>query len=282
MMRARFEGTGSPHLSEGAGAGASVTTSASQHLEIAIGHLRKRRDRDGRAASVDLRHQALQHVGELVVLGEGQAGLTDELRVAAARPEDRGKTARERLEQRVRARIVVARRDVHVVAPEKVGHVLGTDRPDGTDALEPYLGASDEGHLEAPRVEAAVEPGDRVRTLTRVVGPARRDEPGRPAVERLPPLRRIEDRGIDRIRDDDRSDEVDPELAMFLQAVAGLEDGRSGDLVVEGSDALVGPVVEAAVDADRPVDPMNHSYVVAREASEPRDVEVERVEEARP
>ena len=68
---------------------------------------------------------------------------------------------------------------------------------------------------------------------------------------------------------------------MLLEAVARLNDGRVGERSVQLENQAVGSVVEAAVDADRPVDAMHHAYVVARETAQPTCVEVERVEEAR-
>jgi hypothetical protein len=89
----------------------------------------------------------------------------------------------------------------------------------------------------------------------------------------------MEDRGVDRVRDHDRVGEPVAELLMLLEAVPRLEDRRVRELAVELGDARVRPVVEAAVDADRPVDPMHHPAVDAREALEAGEVEVERVEE---
>ena len=54
------------------------------------------------------------------------------------------------------------------------------------------------------------------------------------------------------------SRELQPQLAVLLEAVSGLEDRRVRELAVELEDALVGAVVEAAVDADRAVHAMHH------------------------
>src|SRR5262249_20250917 len=44
--------------------------------------------------------------------------------------------------------------------------------------------------------------------------------------------------------------------------------------------ASIGAVVESAVGADRPVDAVNHPHPLPREPPEPREIEVERVEQA--
>ena len=80
--------------------------------------------------------------------------------------------------------------------------------------------------------------------------------------------------------DHDGLDEPDPEVAVRVEAEARLQHGRVRELGVHRLDAPVGAVVEAAVDADRPVDAMHHPHVVASEAPQSREVEVERVEEA--
>src|SRR6266508_1714274 len=67
---------------------------------------------------------------------------------------------------------------------------------------------------------------------------------------------------------------------MLGEAELRLEDGRVGELV-DRSDTAIGAVVEAAVDADRPVDTVHHAHLVAREPPQAAEVEVERVVEAR-
>ncbi len=79
--------------------------------------------------------------------------------------------------------------------------------------------------------------------------------------------------------DHDGIAELEAELAMLLEAVARLQDGRARE-PVDLDDAQVGAVVEAAIDADRPVDAMDHPHAVAREAAQAREVEVEGVVEA--
>src|SRR2546422_8776717 len=49
--------------------------------------------------------------------------------------------------------------------------------------------------------------------------------------------------------------------------------------MVHGRDAAVGAVVEAAVDADGPVDAVDHPRVAAREPPQAVEVEIERVEQ---
>ena len=98
--------------------------------------------------------------------------------------------------------------------------------------------------------------------------------------ERLAARGRMEDRRVDGIRDHDRIPKLEPELAVLLEAVPRLEDRRVRELVVDLDDPRVGPVVEAAVDADRAVDAMHHPRVRPGEPPQPSEVEVERVEEA--
>ena len=123
---------------------------------------------------------------------------------------------------------------------------------------------ADERQLEPRRVELALELGDHVGALARVVGPARRDQAhGLPRAKRHATVG-VEDRGIGRVRDHDRLPQLQPQLAMLLEAIAGLEDRRVRQLAVELEDVAVGAVVEAAVDADRPVHAMHHPATRAR------------------
>ena len=89
----------------------------------------------------------------------------------------------------------------------------------------------------------------------------------------------MKDRRVDGVRDDRRLAELEPELAMLLEAVARLQDGRLGELGIHRCDRAIGAVVEAAVHADRPVHAMHHAAAGAREAPQPLRIEVERVEE---
>ena len=75
----------------------------------------------------------------------------------------------------------------------------------------------------------------------------------------------MEDRRIDGVVDHDRIAQLEPELAMLVEAVRGLQDRRVGELLVDLHDPAVGAVVEAAIRADRPVDPVHHAHAVARE-----------------
>ena len=54
---------------------------------------------------------------------------------------------------------------------------------------------------------------------------------------------------------------------MLLEAVAGLEHRRIGELAVRLGDPPVGAVVEAPVGADRPVHAVHHANPVAPEAA---------------
>ncbi len=67
---------------------------------------------------------------------------------------------------------------------------------------------------------------------------------------------------------------------MRVEAVARLDDRRIGQRVVDLRYPRIGPVVEAAVGGDRAVDPVDEPHVGAGEATEPTEVEVERVEQA--
>ena len=71
-----------------------------------------------------------------LVLAERDPALTDELRMPAAVAVRGRQAARERLEQRVRARVVPARSDVDVLRPEQVGERARLERPDDADPLE--------------------------------------------------------------------------------------------------------------------------------------------------
>ncbi len=230
---------------------------------------------------LELGDEPVEDLAELLVLAEGEAALADELGVPAAVAVGGRQAARERLEQRVRAGIVPARREVHVLRPQQVGERTRVERPDDADALERRGRAARERELEARVVEVPVEPGERVAALARVVRPARRHDPDTASLERLPPGGRVEDRRIDRIRNHDRAPEIQAELAVPLERVPGLEDRRGRELGVDPRDPRVRAVVEAAVDPDRAVDAVHHPGAASGEAPEAREVEVERVEEAR-
>ena len=68
---------------------------------------------------------------------------------------------------------------------------------------------------------------------------------------------------------------------MLLEAVAGLQDRRGGELAVDAENPRVRAVVEAAVDADGAVDPVDHPHALAGKASQSPKLEVERVEQTR-
>ena len=90
----------------------------------------------------------------------------------------------------------------------------------------------------------------------------------------------MEDRRVDRIRDDDRLAQLEAELAMLRERELRLEDRRGRERGVDLGDPRVGAVVEPPVRADRPIDPMHHPRTPASEAPQATEVEVERVEEA--
>src|SRR5439155_14801130 len=74
--------------------------------------------------------------------------------------------------------------------------------------------------------------------------------------------------------------QFEAELEVSLEAEARLEDCRVCELRVDLRYAAVGAVVEASIDADRPVDAVHHTTARAGEAAQAPEVEVERVVEA--
>ena len=123
--------------------------------------------------------------------------------MSAARAERRRQAACEGLEQRVRAWIVVARREVDVLRAQERGERVRVERADDVDVLELPRRAPGERHLVAGVVEIAVEPDERVSALARIVRPARRDESDLPSLERLP-ARRADGRSRGRRRSGSR------------------------------------------------------------------------------
>ena len=138
---------------------------------------------------------------------------------------------------------------------------------------------SGEGQREARGIQPTIEVREHVGALPRVVGPARRDQLHRPrGGERRPPLV-MEERGVRRVADHDRIPELEPQLAVHLEAVPRLEHRRIRQRMVQRDDLPVGAVVEPAVDADRAVDAMHKPAIATGEAAQASGVEVERVEE---
>ena len=133
---------------------------------------------------------------------ERDASVADELRMAAAPAVYGRQPAGERLEQRVRRRVVQARGEVDVVAAQLVGEAVRRKRRNAADARRTSPGVCP-ANVSSYRsvVEVRVEPPEHVRALVRVVGPARGDDPDTAARERLARVRRVEDRRIDRVRD---------------------------------------------------------------------------------
>ena len=208
------------------------------------------------------------------------ARLADDLAIRAAVDVEGREAAGERLQQRVRAGLVEAREDEDVMLAEQLRDLARRHGRNHARALERHGRAADERQREAGRVEAALEVGDDVGALPRVVGPARRDQPDRRAGAERNAAVGVEDRRVGRVRDDDGLAQLEAELPVLVEAVARLEHGRVRVHAVEVGDVPVGAVVEAAVDADRPVDPVHHAAARAGEAAQPPVVEVERVEEA--
>ena len=191
-----------------------------------------------------------------------------------------GQAARKRFEQCVRARVVAARSDVHVLRPEQVGERVRIERPDDAEALERGRRPPCERELEPVGIEVPVEPGERLRALAGIVRPAARDQPHPPPLQRIAARRRMEDRRVDRVRDDDRLPQLEAELAMLRERELRLEDRRGRERGVDLGDPRVGAVVEPPVRADRAVDPVDHAGPTLGEPPQAPEVEVERVEEA--
>ena len=145
-----------------------------EDLEVAVRDPCDRTGRDRRPTPVELDDESVEHVAELVVRPEGQAPLADELGMPATVAIGRRQTARERLEERVGAGIVAARRQVGVLGAQERRERLRAERADDVDALERRRRAPGERQLEARGVEVAVEPGEGLTALAGVVRPARR------------------------------------------------------------------------------------------------------------
>jgi hypothetical protein len=137
-----------------------------------------------------------------------------------------------------------------------------------------------ECHLEALVLEIGIEPGDDLGSLVRVVRPARRDHAHPPAGQWLMLGGRVEDHRIDGVDDEAWIGQLDAESQVRLEAVARLHDRRVRKGAVDLGNARVRPVVEPAIGGNRAVDTMDEAHVGAREATQPAEVEVERVEQA--
>src|SRR6266851_3194118 len=200
--------------------------------------------------------------------------------MSAAPTEGGRETARESFEERIRAGIVLTRREIHVLRAHQLCERLGGKRPDETDALESCLRVARERELMRIEIEIAVEPFQDLCAFAWIVRPAAGDHTQGSTRLRTVARRRPKDRRVDCVVDHDRSSQLESELAVLVEAVVGLQDGRVRELVVDGCDPPVGAVVEAAVDADGTVDAVHHAHAVARETAQSREVEIEGVEEA--
>ena len=116
-----------------------------------------------------------------------------------------GEPARQRFEQRIRAGIVAARREIGVVRAQQIRQGRGRERLDDPNVLERMLRVAGEGDVEFVELEVAVEPRQDVRAFARIVRPARRNDAHASAGERLAGCRWMKDRRIDRIADDKRA-----------------------------------------------------------------------------
>src|SRR5207247_3568836 len=92
---------------------------------------------------------------------------------------------------------------------------------------------------------------------------------------------RIKDVRVDRVANHNGLAKLEAELPVLFERVLRLHDRRVGELAVDAEDSAVGAVVETAVDADRPVDPVHHPHLAAGEAAQPREVEVKGVVKTR-
>ena len=183
------------------------------------------------------------------------------------------------LEERIRARVVPARGQVHVVTSQLARDVVGRQRTDC--------------RIHSKRIGAA-------RGRSARSGPGRGADRARRACRRpcadsqtsstrstrtFRPSSGSRSSGGWKIAGPPRSGsrrvaQLEPELEVLLEAEAGLEDRRVGELAVELGDPPIRSVVESAVRADWPVDAVHQPAVRASEAAEAAEVEVERVEEA--
>src|SRR5438067_8984214 len=164
--------------------------------------------------------------------------------MTAAAEKGGGKSAGQRLEQRVRAGIVAARGQIDVVRAQQVGERRRGERSYDTDPPEARLGTAGECDLVRIEVEVPVDPAENVGALARVVRPAGRDDTHATARERVARGGRMKDRRVDGVRDHHRVAKLEPDLAMLVQAVLRLDDGRVRKLAVDGDDPAVGAVVE--------------------------------------
>ena len=201
--------------------------------------------------------------------------------MAAAAQERRRQPARERLEQRVRARVVAARREIDVVRAQELGKRSRRQaaRRRGCVRTSPCV---------LPANVTSNESRSRLRSshsstsapLRGLSDQLRRDHAQPATCARLARCRRMKDRRVDRVVDHDRDRAGRARARGACRGCTRLQDRRVGELAIDLDDPPVGAVVEAAIDADRPVDAMHHAHAVAREPPQPREVEVEGVEEA--
>ena len=92
--------------------------------------------RDRSAALVELRGEPVEDARDLFVRDESEPSVAHELGVTSALAIHSRQPASERLEERVRARIVVAWREIDVVLAEQPRDLGGRDRADGANAFE--------------------------------------------------------------------------------------------------------------------------------------------------
>ena len=190
--------------------GASAPSPA-QHLEIAIRDLGERCQPDRGTALVELEDEAVERVRR-----PPRARRTRRLRRRRA-PDARRSRGR-RPGARLRGpRAARSSRGRSGSAPDRRRFAAAQRRAaptrsgQGHERARKSRPATREGQLVAIVVEVPVEPGDDLGALVRVVRPARRDDSHAPPGERLALDRRMEDRRIDRVRDQARVDELDPE-----------------------------------------------------------------------
>ena len=191
-------------------------------------------------------------------------------------------TARERFQEGVRARVVPAGCDVERPAcAASAASALESSGPTTRIRSKPAVGGR-------PANVSSKRSGSRFRSShSSAPTPLRglSDQLDATTLTFLPssgsrPRWRVEDRRVDGVRDDDRLAQLEAELAVLRERELRLEDRRGRERGVDLGDPRVRAVVEPSVGADRPVDAVHHPRPAAREAPEPPEVEVERVEEA--
>ena len=239
--------------------------SSPQHLEVTVGDVARVTARDRRPTLARARARAGRARRQLLRLVEAEPGVADELGMAAASQVDRRKAAGERLEQRVRARVVAARGDVDVLAAKQLGELA----PSGSGAETPRARSAAGGR---PTKVSSKRSGSRCTSSHASASPPLRGlsdqlvattRTGRPSAgSRLAGGWKIAGSGAFGITTGSR--ELDPDLEVLRRGCSCDWRRSRPRAVVHRGDPRVRAVVEAAVHTDRAVDAMHHPHVVAR------------------